>query len=136
MPTPKYFPSPPSLHRHHTNLSPQTHLPLLHIFISSPSNPSHATLLSLLQPIASKHKGKLNVATIDANKYAFFAKALNLAPDKFPAFVIEDTVSGDAVPFDQDEEISGEKLGGFVERYFELRWNGDVPVVTAVSCQS
>jgi protein disulfide-isomerase A1 len=117
-------------------LSPQTRLPLLHVFISSPSNPSHATLLSLLQPIASKHTGRLNVATIDANKYAFFAKALNLAPDKFPAFVIEDTVSGDAVPFDQDEEITGEKLGVFVERYFRERWNGDVPVVTAVSCQS
>ncbi|KAN0121925.1 Thioredoxin-like domain containing protein [Hyaloscypha variabilis] len=109
----------------------ETRLPLLHVFISSPSNPSHATLLSLLQPIASKHTGRLNVATIDANKYAFFAKALNLAPDKFPAFVIEDTVSGDAVPFDQDEEITGEKLGVFVERHFRERWNGDVPVVTA-----
>jgi hypothetical protein len=40
------------------------------------------------------------------------------------------------VPFDQDEEITGEKLGAFVERYFRERWNGDVPVVTAVSCQS
>ncbi|KAE9382046.1 hypothetical protein N431DRAFT_506792 [Stipitochalara longipes BDJ] len=108
----------------------ESRLPLLHIFISSTSNPEHTNLLALLKPIAEKHKGKLNVATIDAIKYGFFAKALNLVPDKYPAFVIEDTVSGDAVPFDQDEKLTGAKLGTFVERYFQQRWNGNVPVMT------
>ncbi|PMD60594.1 uncharacterized protein K444DRAFT_527855 [Hyaloscypha bicolor E] len=101
---------------------------------SSPCTPSdHSSLLSLLKPIAEKHKSKLNFATIDATKYRFFAKALNLATDKFPAFVIEDTVSGDTAPFDQDEEVTGQKIEGFVQKYFELRGKGNVPVQTAVS---
>jgi len=106
-------------------------LPLLHIFVSTPSSSDHSSLLSLLKPIAEKHKSKLNFATIDATKYGFFTKALNLATDKFPAFVIEDTVSGDTAPFDQDEEITGQKIEGFVQKYFELRGKGNVPVQTA-----
>jgi len=57
---------------------------------------------------------------------------LNLAIDKFPAFVIKDTVSGDTVPFDQNEEITGPKIEGFVQKYFELRGKGNVRVRTGV----
>jgi hypothetical protein len=63
----------------------------------------------------------LNFATIDATKYGFFAEALSLIPDQFPAFVIEDTVTGDAAPFDQSEEITAENIEGFVEKYFRDR---------------
>jgi Thioredoxin-like domain len=111
----------------------QSGLPLLHVFISAPSTSEHASLLSLLKPIAEKYKSKLNVATIDATKYGFFAKALNLVADKFPAFVIEDTVSGDSAPFDQMEDITEEKIEDFIEKYFERRERGNVPVQTVVS---
>jgi hypothetical protein len=67
----------------------------------------------------------LNFATIDASKYGFFAKALNLSPDQFPAFVIEDTVTGDAAPFDQNAEITAEKIDLFVEKYFRDRPNSE-----------
>jgi protein disulfide-isomerase A1 len=83
--------------------------------------------------MAEKYKGKLNFATIDATKYGFFAKALNLIPDKFPAVVIEDTESGDTAPFDQDEEITGKKLSAFVEGYFNVRETTQVPVQATVS---
>jgi hypothetical protein len=43
---------------------------------------------------------------------------LNLVPDQFPAFVIEDVVTGDTAPFDQDEEITTEKIEEFVANYF------------------
>ncbi|KIM96884.1 hypothetical protein OIDMADRAFT_148084 [Oidiodendron maius Zn] len=104
-------------------------LPLLHIFTSSPSD-DHTSLLSLLRPVAEKYKGKLNFATIDARQYGFFAKALNLVSNKFPAFVIEDTISGDTVPFDEEEEATTEKLDGFVEKYFEHREEENVLVQT------
>jgi Thioredoxin-like domain len=103
--------------------------PLAHIFVSSPSEQS--TLVARLKPLAEKFKGKLNFATIDATKYGFFAKVLNLVPGGFPAFVIEDTVTGDAVPFDQNQEVTAEKIARFVEKYFRDREG--VPEQTAVS---
>jgi hypothetical protein len=132
MPTPKYHCHLPLEFRTPSLTLQQAGLPLLHIFVSTPSSSDHPSLLSLLKPIAEKYKRKLNFATIDATKYRFFAKALNLATDKFPAFVIEDTVSGDTVPFDQNEEITGQKIEGFVQKYFKLRGKGNVPVHTAV----
>jgi hypothetical protein len=79
--------------------------------------------VALLKNTAEKFKGKLNFATIDATKYDFFAKVLNLVPDQFPALVIEDLVTGDTAPFDQSEEITAEKIESFVEKYFEDRLN-------------
>ena len=58
---------------------------------------------------------------------------MNLVSEKFPAFVIEDTISGDAVPFDGEEEVTGEKIEGYIERYFERREKGNVPIQTVVS---
>lgn len=52
-------------------------------------------------------------------------------PDRFPAFVIEDTVTGDAAPFDQHEEITAEKIEKFIEKYF--RGRNKIPEQTAVS---
>jgi hypothetical protein len=133
MPTPKYHRPLPLVFRTPSLTPQQAGLPLLHLFISTPSGSDHSSLLSLLKPIAERYKNALNFATIDASKYGFFAKALNLATDKFPAFVIEDTVSGDTAPFDQDEEITGQKIEGFVQKYFELGGKGNVPVQTVVS---
>ena len=60
----------------------------------------------------------MNFATIDATAYRFFAEALSLEPGRFPALVIEDVMSGDTVPFDQNKEITGDAVGKFIENYF------------------
>jgi hypothetical protein len=41
--------------------------------------------------------------------------------------VIEDLVSGEAAPFDQDEEITRKGVERFVEGYFRNREEVDVP---------
>ncbi|KAH8773104.1 hypothetical protein F5882DRAFT_173206 [Hyaloscypha sp. PMI_1271] len=46
----------------------EARLPLLHIFVSTPSSSNHSSLLSLLKPIAEKYKSKLNFDTIDTTK--------------------------------------------------------------------
>jgi hypothetical protein len=68
MPAPKY-------HRHlpHAFTTPsltfrQAGLPLLHIFVSTPSSSDYSSLLSLLKPIAEKYQSKLNFDTIDTIK--------------------------------------------------------------------
>jgi len=43
---------------------------------------------------------------------------LNLSPERYPAFVIEDMITGDTAPFDQSEEITTEKIERFIEMYF------------------
>ena len=63
----------------------------------------------------------MNFATIDAAQYGFFAEALGLVPDRFPALVIEDVMSGDTVPFDQNEEITTDTAKKFVEGYFNSK---------------
>lgn len=63
----------------------------------------------------------MNFATIDAAQYGFFAEALGLVPGRFPALVIEDVMSGDTVPFDQNEEITAHAARKFVEAYFNSK---------------
>lgn len=87
--------------------------------------------MALLKSTAEKFKGELNFATIDPTKYGFFAKVLNLIPGRYPAFVIEDLITGDTAPFDQSEEITAEKIEGFVEKYFEDKLNSqELPEVS------
>jgi hypothetical protein len=46
--------------------------------------------------------------------------------------VIEDTVSGDTEPFNQNEEITGQKIEGLVQKYLEFGRKGNVRVRTGV----
>jgi len=74
-----------------------------------------------MKPIAENHRGALNFATIDALEFAFFAEPLGLIPGKFPAFVIQDVVSGDTAPLDQNTELTAGRVGKFVSTYLEGR---------------
>ena len=94
----------------------QSELPLLHIFATTEQE--RQSLAETLQHVAEKYVEKMNFATIDAEAYGFFAKALGVTLGHFPALVIEDVMSGDTVPFDQNEEITPDTVGKFVERYF------------------
>jgi protein disulfide-isomerase A1 len=97
-------------------ISKQEGTPLAHIFARGQTE--SLMLAKRLKHIAEKYKGKLNFATIDATEYGFFASVLGLIPDKFPAFVIEDLITGETTPFDQSTEITWQKIGMFVEKYF------------------
>jgi protein disulfide-isomerase A1 len=63
----------------------------------------------------------MNFATIDATAYGFFAEALGLVVGRFPALVIEDVMSGETKLFDQNEEITADAIGRFVESYFRAK---------------
>jgi hypothetical protein len=63
----------------------------------------------------------MNFATIDTAQYGFFAEALGLQPGHFPAVVIEDVVTGEAKPYDQNEQITAGMVAKFVESYFNTR---------------
>ena len=96
----------------------QSGLPLTHIFATAEKE--RQSLAETLQHVAEKYKGNMNFATIDAKGYGFFAEALGLALDRFPAVVIEDVINGETVPFDQDEEITADAIEKFVENYFSM----------------
>lgn len=40
-------------------------------------------------------------------------------PGQFPAFVIQDVVSGDTIPFPQTKEIEAGEIRKFVRKYFQ-----------------
>jgi protein disulfide-isomerase A1 len=90
--------------------------PLAHIFAHGQKE--SLILAKRLQHIAEKYRGRLNFATIDATEYGFFASVLGLIPNKFPAFVIEDLITGETAPFDQSTEIMAVKIETFIEKYF------------------
>jgi hypothetical protein len=91
MPTPKYHRQLPLAFTTPSLTFQQAGLPLLHIFVSTPSSSDHSSLLSLLKPLAEKYKKQTELRHYRYHKNGFFAKVLNLAIDKFPAFVTEDT---------------------------------------------
>jgi protein disulfide-isomerase A1 len=104
----------------------QSELPLTHIFATTEKE--RQSLAETLQNVAEKHKGNMNFATIDATRYSFFAEALGLALDRFPAVVIEDVINGETVPFDQDEEITADAIEKFIENYFRMSKTAKVEI--------
>lgn len=63
----------------------------------------------------------MNLATVDAVQYGFFAEALGLPPGSFPALLIEDVVTGATLQFDRDENINADAVGKFVEKFLRTR---------------
>ncbi len=94
----------------------------MHIFAITEAK--RQSLAEDLAHLAAEYRDKLNVATIDAEKYSFFAEPLGLTPGRFPALVIEDVVSGETTPFDQERDITIQSAETFVEDYFWKRGIG------------
>lgn len=90
-------------------------LPLAYIFAETPEE--RKTLSDLLKPIAEAQRGVVNFATIDAKQFGAHANNLNLKPEKFPAFAIQETVKNQKFPYDQDKEITLEAIKSFVEDF-------------------
>jgi len=92
-------------------------LPLAYLFLE-PTDPKHAELVAALKPAAQKFKGKINYVYIDASKFADHAKSLNLAGDKFPAFVIQEIGKNLKYPF-ETSEYNADSITSFSEGFLD-----------------
>jgi len=71
-----------------------------------------------VEPIAKKFRGKVNFVYCDGNLYGGHAGNLNLK-EEWPAFAIQEPVSGLKFPFDQANEITEDAVSSFVEEYVD-----------------
>lgn len=94
----------------------QAGIPLAYIFAETPEE--RTELAGELKPLAEKHKGKINFATIDAKAFGAHAGNLNLEVGKWPAFAIQDTVKNQKFPF-SGPKISEKHVGEFVQDYVD-----------------
>lgn len=67
--------------------------------------------------MAEKHRGKVNVATIDAKAFGQHAQNLNLEVGKWPAFAIQETVKNEKYPFDQSKKLNAKNVGKFIDDF-------------------
>lgn len=72
-----------------------------------------------LKPLAQKHKGVVNFATIDAKAFGAHAANLNLEADKWPAFAIQETVKNQKFPFSQDQQMTLDNLDKFLQEFVD-----------------
>ncbi|KAL6149717.1 protein disulfide-isomerase precursor [Exserohilum turcicum] len=90
-------------------------LPLAYIFAETPEE--REEFAKELKPLAEKHKGKINFATIDAKSFGQHADNLNLKVGTWPAFAIQRTEKNEKFPFDQDTKITQKAIGKFVDDF-------------------
>jgi len=90
-------------------------IPLAYIFAETPEE--REKLATELKPLATKHKGKINFATIDAKAFGQHGGNLNLEVGKWPAFAIQETAKNQKFPFDQSKEITADSIGTFVDDF-------------------
>ncbi|KAH0542932.1 hypothetical protein FGG08_002701 [Glutinoglossum americanum] len=95
----------------------QSGIPLAYIFAETAEE--RAALAEEIRPVAQKHKGKLNFATIDAKAFGAHAGNLNLETDKFPAFAIQETAKNQKFPFDQSKKITQKAIDEFVQEFVD-----------------
>jgi len=105
-------------------VSPETYqsymeagIPLAYIFADDEA--SKSKIVEALKPVATKHKGVVNIATIDAKLYGSHAGNLNLPSDKFPSFAIQDIKANTKYPFDIESEITEKSIGDFVQQFVD-----------------
>jgi protein disulfide-isomerase A1 len=89
--------------------------PLAYIFAETAEE--RKDLGDKLKAVAEKHRGVVNVATIDAKAFGAHAGNLNLKTDKFPAFAIQDVANNLKYPFDQEKELTLETVQKFVDDF-------------------
>lgn len=89
-------------------------LPLAYIFAETPEE--RTKLTEALKPVAEKHRGKINMAVIDAKAFGAHAGNLNLPTDSFPAFAIQETSKNEKYPF-EGSDLTEKKIGAFVEKF-------------------
>jgi len=90
-------------------------IPLAYIFAETPEE--REQFAKDLKPLALKHKGAINFATIDAGSFGQHAGNLNLKVGTWPAFAIQRTDKNEKFPYDQDNKITEKDIGTFVEDF-------------------
>lgn len=90
-------------------------IPLAYIFAETPEE--REELAKELKPLAIRHKGAINFATIDAKAFGQHAGNLNLEVGKFPAFAIQKTDKNQKFPYDQEAKITEKDIGKFVDDF-------------------
>lgn len=90
-------------------------IPLAYIFAETAEE--REKLGAAIKPIAEKHRGTINFATIDAKAFGGHAANLNLKTDQFPSFAIQETAKNLKYPFDQEKEITHDAIASFVDEF-------------------
>jgi len=88
-------------------------IPLAYIFADTAEE--RQQFIADFKPVAEKHRGKINFATLDSKQFGAHASNLNLDPEKFPAFAIQDTVKNTKFPWDQSKDVDAKEIGKFVQ---------------------
>jgi protein disulfide-isomerase A1 len=92
--------------------SSQSGLPLAMVFSSDEKE--RKSLAKSLTGVAMKYHGKINFATVDAEKHSYFLEFFSLNSNQLPAFTIQ--TADDIFTFDQDVEITADAIDGFIRR--------------------
>ena len=94
--------------------TPQSGIPLGYIFAQTKEE--REKFVDEFKPIAEKHRGAINIATIDAQIFGAHAGNLNLDPEKFPSFAIQETSGRNSkYPYDQSKEFNAKDIGQFIQ---------------------
>ncbi|OOF90762.1 hypothetical protein ASPCADRAFT_211715 [Aspergillus carbonarius ITEM 5010] len=88
-------------------------IPLAYIFAETQEEREKYT--EDFKPIAQKHKGAINIATIDAKMFGAHAGNLNLDPQTFPAFAIQDPAKNAKFPYDQSKQLDVDEVDKFIQ---------------------
>lgn len=88
-------------------------IPLAYIFAETAEE--REKFAEEFRPIAEQHRGKINIATIDAKAFGAHAGNLNLDSSSFPAFAIQDPEKNTKFPWDQTKDITAKEVGEFIQ---------------------
>lgn len=91
----------------------QAGIPLAYIFAETQEERDKFT--EEFRPIAEKHKGVINIATIDAKMFGAHAGNLNLDASKFPSFAIHDIAKNTKFPYDQSKKLVADEVAAFIQ---------------------
>lgn len=91
----------------------QAGVPLAYIFAESAEE--REKYANEFKPIAEKHRGAINIVTLDAKLFGAHAGNLNLEPEKFPAFAIQETTKNVKYPYDQSKQMDAKEIGKFIQ---------------------
>ncbi|KAF2500250.1 disulfide-isomerase [Lophium mytilinum] len=90
-------------------------IPLAYIFAETAEE--REELAKEFKPLATKHKGAINFATIDAKAFGQHAANLNLEVNKFPAFAIQKTDKNEKYPYHEAGKLVIKDIGKFVDDF-------------------
>ncbi|CAG8303473.1 unnamed protein product [Penicillium salamii] len=92
-------------------------IPLAYIFAETAEE--REQFAADFRPIAEKHRGDINIVTLDAKLFGAHAGNLNLEPENFPAFAIQDVTKNAKYPYEQTKKIDAKEIGKFIKNVLE-----------------